>query len=167
MPPTFPDLSKKALALERRFDFPLVISFSPRRGASPSQLNFPKNTDGVLLALKGSLGPFERPRRETQHTVVISVDVASFVGQNEPGTREMCTFSKCAFFIILSSFSNIGVPPRREAHFTLLGLSLAGLRAPFGGLPGPKNNPKVAATLRPDFSAVLRLPTGNRTSTKP
>ena len=41
--------------------------------------------------------PFLGPQRKMQPTVVISDRSASLFGQNGPGAREGCTFSKCVF----------------------------------------------------------------------
>ena len=46
--------------------------------------------------------PLLRPRRTTQHTVVISVRPASLFGQNGPGAREGCTFLEIWFFLVFS-----------------------------------------------------------------
>ena len=56
------------------------------------------------FALWGSRGPLLRPRRKTQLYVVIGVRPGTLFGQNGPGTREGCTFSKSLFF---SSFLKI------------------------------------------------------------
>ena len=54
---------------------------------------------GALFRSFGSRGPLLRPRRKTQPTVVIGVRSATLFGQNGPGTREWCTFSKSLFLV--------------------------------------------------------------------
>ena len=74
-----------------------------------------KKRAGALFRSFGSRGPLLRPRRKTQPSVVIGVRSATLFGQNGPGTREMCTFSK-----------SLCGPPG----------AFGPLRAPSGGAPG-------------------------------
>ncbi len=59
MSPTFPDLFRpfqKPLALERRFDFPLVVlknKFLAQAVCETVPVHFSNNTDGVFLGLDG------------------------------------------------------------------------------------------------------------------
>ena len=59
-----------------------------------------KKRAGALFRSFGSRGPLLRPRRKTQPTVVIGVRSATLFGQNGPGTREWCTFSKRVFLVV-------------------------------------------------------------------
>jgi hypothetical protein len=59
-----------------------------------------KKRPGALFRSFVSRGPLLRPRRKTQHYVVIGVRSGVLFGQNGPGTREGCTFSKGLFLIV-------------------------------------------------------------------
>ena len=59
-----------------------------------------KKRPGALFRSFVSRGPLLRPRRKTQHYVVIGVRSGVLFGQNGPGTREVCTFSKGLFLIV-------------------------------------------------------------------
>ena len=88
-----------------------------------------KKRAGALFRSFGSRGPLLRPRRKTQHTVVIGVRSATLFGQNWPGTREGCTFSKSLFLVVFCKSTLYIVfcgPPG----------AFGPLRAPSGGAPG-------------------------------
>ena len=105
-------------------------------------------------------GRFLRPRRKTQLSVVIGVRSGALCGQNRPGDRDGCTFSKSLFLVVFRKSTlcvvfcvPLGVP--------------GPLRAPSGGAPGPNDQTKVTATLRPVLGRVLRLRAGGQSSTRP
>ena len=79
---TYRSLAKMGLVLER--------------GA-----HFQKGSVSILFENRrpplGPPRPFLGPQRKTQPTVVISDRSASLFGQNGPGAREGCTFSRCVF----------------------------------------------------------------------
>ena len=66
----------------------------------PNLFRASKKCAGALFRSFGSLGPLLRPRRKTQPTVVIGVRSATLFGQNGPGIREWCTFSKRVFLVV-------------------------------------------------------------------
>ena len=66
----------------------------------PNLFRASKKCAGALFRSFGSRGPLLRPRRKTQPTVVIGVRSATLFGQNGPGTREWCTFSKSVFLVV-------------------------------------------------------------------
>ena len=55
---------------------------------------------GAFFRPFDSRGPLLRPRRKTQPSVVIGVRPGALFGQNGPGTREWCTFSKNLFLVV-------------------------------------------------------------------
>ena len=59
-----------------------------------------KTRIGALFRPLGSRGPLLRPRCKTHHYVVIGVRSGALLGQNGPGTREGCTFSKGLFLVV-------------------------------------------------------------------
>ena len=84
---------------------------------------------GALFRPLGSRGPLLRPRCKTQHYVVIGVRSGALLGQNGPGTREGCTFSKGLFLIVF----------RESTLYVVFCVPLGApgpLRAPSGGAPG-------------------------------
>ena len=95
----------------------------------PNLFRASKKCAGALFRSFGSLGPLLRPRRKTQPTVVIGVRSATLFGQNGPGTREWCTFSKRVFLVVFKKSTLYVVfcgPPG----------AFGPLRAPSGGAPG-------------------------------
>ena len=84
---------------------------------------------GALFRPLASRGPLLRPRRKTQLYVVIGVRSVALFGQNGPGTREGCTFSKSLFLVVFRKSTLYVVfcgPPG----------AFGPLRAPSGGAPG-------------------------------
>ncbi len=55
---------------------------------------------GALFRSFGSRGPLLRPRRKTQLFVVIGVRSGVLFGQDGPGTRDWCTFSKNLILVV-------------------------------------------------------------------
>ena len=115
---------------------------------------------GALFRPLGSREPLLRPRWKTQHYVVIGVRSGALLGQNGPGIREWCTFSKSLFLVV---FENQRYTSCFAFPWGLLGLS----GHPLGGPRGPNNQSKVTATLRPVLGRVLRLRAGSRGSPRP
>ena len=108
-----------------------------------------KNSRVHSFALWGSRGPLLRPRCKTQHYFVIGVRSGALLGQNGPGTREWCTFSKGLFLVVC----------RESTLYFVFCVPLGApgpLRAPSGEAPGPNDQTKVTATLRPVLGRVLR-----------
>ena len=119
-----------------------------------------KTRPGALFRSFGSRGPLLRPRRKTRFYVVIDVRSVALFGQNGPGTREGCTFSKSLFLVAFRK-SQLSVVFR-------VPLGAPGpLRAPSGGPRGPNNQTKVTATLRPAVRRVWRLRADSRGSPRP
>ena len=119
-----------------------------------------KKRAGAISRSFGSRGPLLRPRRKTQPTVVIGVRSATLFGQNGPGTRERCTFTKSLFLVVF----------RESTLYVVFCVPFGApgpLRAPSGGPRGPNNQTKVTATLRPDLGRVWRLRAGSRGSPRP
>ena len=119
-----------------------------------------KKRPGALFRLSGSRDPLLRPRCKRHHSVVIGVRSGALLGQNGPGTREGCTFSKGLFLVVF----------RESTLYVVFCVPLGApgpLRAPSGGAPGPNDQTKVTATLRPVLGRVLRLRAGSRGSPRP
>ena len=115
---------------------------------------------GALFRPLASRGPLLRPRCKTQHYVVIGVRSGALLGQNGPGIREWCTFSKSLFLVVF----------RESTLYVVFCVPLGApgpLRAPSGGAPGPNDQTKVTATLRPVLGRVWRLRAGSRGSPRP
>ena len=120
----------------------------------------PQKRIGVLFRSLGSREPLLRPRWKTQHYVVIGVRSGALLGQNGPGIREWCTFSKSLFLVVFRECTLYAV--------FCVPLGAPGpLRAPSGGAPGPNDQTKVTATLRPVLGRVWRLRAGSRGSPRP
>ena len=83
----------------------------------------------MLFRSLGSREPLLRPRWKTQHYVVIGVRSGALLGQNGPGTREGCTFSKGLFLVVC----------RESTLYVVFCVPLGApgpLRAPSAGAPG-------------------------------
>ena len=104
-------------------------------------------------ALRGSRGPLLGPRRKAQLYVVIGVRSVAFFGQNGPGTREGCTFSKSLFLVVV-----------RESKLSVVfrvPLGAPGpLRAPSGEAPGAQQPDQGHGHSEASFRSCLAVAGG-------
>ena len=112
-----------------------------------------KKRAGPLFRSFGSRGPFLRPRRKTQPSVVIGVRSATLFGQNGPGTREWCTFSKSLFLVVF----------RKSTLSVVFGVPLGApgpLRAPSAGAPGAQQPDQGHGHSEASFRSCLAVAGG-------
>ena len=104
-------------------------------------------------ALWGSHGPLLRPRRKTQHSVVIGVRSGALLGQNGPGTREGCTYSKGLFLVVF----------RESTLYVVFCVPLGApgpLRAPSAGAPGAQQPDQGHGHSEASFRSCLAVAGG-------
>ena len=108
---------------------------------------------GALFRPLGSRGPRLRPRCKTQHYVVIGVRSGALLGQNGPGTREECTFSKGLFLVVF----------RESTLYVVFCVPLGApgpLRAPSAGAPGAQQPDQGHGHSEASFRSCLAVAGG-------
>jgi hypothetical protein len=103
---------------------------------------------GVLCRSLVSREPLLRPRLKTQHYVVIGVRPGALLGQNGPGTREGCTFSKSLFLVVF----------KKSTLYVVFCVPLGApvpLRAPSAGAPGAQQPDQGHGHSKASFRSYL------------